>query len=558
MEIKKIFITIFFIFFNITKIQSDSGQNSNIGALLFGASVATGITYAKFNKPKPNENHYNLQTVGQNSTTQVSQQSLDNINAKQPQSGETQQKNNPNKAPLLLISFDPNFNKYVATEELVERAIRHNSGNPQVTQYNQPRVILQNQPNSPINPSNVRNSTKQQNQAPLLLITYDPNFNKKDFFLNKFKELYRAHDIESLKAFLQNNGLQHLTDNRAETALNQGKNQQTLKENTSVAVRHTFNPLTKLPTKLIHLNVFHGTNSSSRGFGADSSRSHTQWLQMYAQYLAIKEEAMVYCDAIEWSGELSEGARKEAGMQIAQAILMEKQQIQEQNHTMPYSVHAIGHSYGTSVISVLADQLSKLNSPVSIDHAIYLGAPTLDVESQNIKQALNIFGASDLIGRGGSLLSTGLKSASLRKDADNTKNVVLKIEGRDTNHASVKDAFKYLIQITESSSQEFSPEERDLIINIKDTNAKPTEQTAQDEEDYNQARKGSNFQAIVMINENHSINGYTDEENEDIKKSRQREQEFLQEYGYSVRKKSPFYKNVVGEFISYGWFSRLF
>ena len=383
--------------------------------------------------------------------------------------------------------------------------------------------------------------------------------------LCQLDQLYRENNFEEMKTLIEKEMKIPFSDFRSQNTRDfNSSSQPAANKNGTVATKHIFHPVTPLPKKVIFLEVVHGTNGRPDAYGQDVTRTLSQSLLMYAQRMAIEQNAIVHLDVVEWSGKLGpqeliqnlgQHERKEAGIAIAQEIIAEIKNIKDQNKNMKVSIQSIGHSHGCNVINFMAKELSRQD--ITIDNAVFLASPIVDIQTDNIKETINIFGNLDFTGSMGSLLSSSGKTASLRKESETTivKNIVLKSDGRDLNHSTIKTAINFLPAIQDYIKKNFTLES-DLILDIYDKNKYSAQSSAAaiaDEDGFFDAQliPTPDYQIAGIIDDVYAEDGCDfearDQGNQKLHESDLNKHEFEKRYGRSLYEEPTFIDKAVSE-----------
>ena len=223
------------------------------------------------------------------------------------------------------------------------------------------------------------------------------------------------------------------------------------------------------PVKTISIFYVPGSyNARIHGSHQQATLENQQEMTLFAQKVALAENAIVKVIYFQWDGQINEQKRYEAGQTLAQAI----------TDNAADQIFTVSHSHGGNVVLHAAQALKT--SKKSIDHAIIFGCPSEDsnvnIHENNIKKILNIYGDADFTGAAGSFLqsanarsivqpNTLTTTTSLRKEAKNIVNITLKTHGDDMRHKeTVPKGLDNLPEIIQCLNTQYKGIQ-DLIVN---------------------------------------------------------------------------------------------
>jgi len=524
---------------NIQITTTPDESNKLVGAALF-ATIVVGMTYIAKQSQRKQEEFNAQKAINAHAYRQFCQQ---------------------HQKPPLQLTYTPEWHAQYQKTKQVPLRLRYtkewHNHNDQPRQAAIPRNFNIPLPEQLIIPRRLAQQYCLQDVSTVVDQLNEEKYAKQSTeILSKLDQLYRENNIEDMKTLLEKEMKIPFSDFRSHNrTIYNSSSQPAAKQNGTVATKHIFHPVSPLPKKIIFLEVVHGTNGRPDAYGQDVTRTLSQSLLMYAQRMAIEQNAIVHLDVVEWSGKLNQIERKESGTAIAQEIIKEIKNIKDQNKNMKVSIQSIGHSHGCNVINFMAKELSRQD--ITIDNAVFLASPIVDIQTDNIKETINIFGNLDFTGSIGSLLSSSGKTASLRKESETTivKNIVLKSDGRDLNHSTIKTAINFLPAIQDYIKQHFAAES-DLILDIYDKNKYSAQSSAAaiaDEDGFFDAQPipTPDYQIAGIIDDVYAENGCDfetrDQGNQKLHESDLNKQEFEKRYGRSLYKEPTFIDKAVSE-----------
>lgn len=496
---KKYYLIIFFIIFDALIIQAIPDKDAMTGLVLFGSSIActAGIQAWKNNNtkkiPSPqSEATISNPTLSNKFTVSISQTSLDGDDQKRAL-----------KIKQIKQDFRARQNIKLHQQALIPTKLIQSSAHPlllkdrpEFTPYEYAKFSNDRLIRTAIIANHVGSLQPQLKNLPHLKTQYmqqEKRYQKIGKILQKIDDLYRAHNNDATLKFLE----QHVTSLNSPQTQSEYSCVDSLSKITekidSISKRYTILPKGSTSKKVIFLGSFHGTWGNPSSYGGTGTKALSQSFLIYAQRLALEQDAMVYLDIIEWSGKLDKNARQKAGQAIAAEWAKEIKKTQELNPNTLISVQAIGHSHGCNVINFAAEKLHEAN--IIIDHATFFGSPVSDIENPKIHHILNMFGNLDFTGSIGSMISTWGRASSLRKEtidqAKKIQNIVVKSDGEDLNHTSIKHIGMSFLPLIQTYVKENFNNQRDIILNVYDTSI--------DEESKFEIKNHSEFECIDSI-----------------------------------------------------------
>jgi len=366
--------------------------------------------------------------------------------------------------------------------------------------------------------------------------------------LQEIDALYRSNDTSSIEALLQKH-ISYFHDERSKIKNSNIEGR--------ISTKHTYHPTKGLPQKVIFLEAVHGTWGNAGSYGQNTDKILSKLFSIYAQRLAIEHNAIVYLDAAEWSGNLNKDKRQAAGKALAQEIMQEINLIKEQNPQATISIQTIGHSHGCNVINFMSEELKTQG--LHIDHAIFLGSPKPDIKTLHIQKILNIFGNLDFTGSMGSLLSSNGASSSLRQEGTEIQNVILKLNGQDLNHTSIKLGAMSFLPLLEDYLKSNFTNQQHLIVDVynqQEYQQKSNVVHDEDELEIITQAPGYNYTIAGMIDEVYSELGCADEtvqnSNPSLIKSNLNRDEFYKRYQNKEQKPLHHESTLLEKLISEG------
>lgn len=399
---------------------------------------------------------------------------------------------------------------------------------------------------------------------------------------NPFQENFKALYNEEIPAYnITLNTLTTSFERNIQEEEKDAEEQQTLKKNKTVANRmispkHSQNLDSFQAPHHIILKVVHGTFATAQSSGADLNKPFSQALDVFAKQLALAANATVKFDAFQWNSQLSLEERMQAGHDLAEEIKNDKTEL-------PGAIiWMIGHSHGCNVINFAAQNLK--NHSITIDNGIFLASPVLDInplscndKSYNIQSLLNIWGSNDVTGAVGSIFSTtstGVTS-SLRKDQalnnnEIVRNIILKCDGRNLNHASIKvNSMHFLAGIIQYIGNDFLIP-TNMILNVYDKSAiiqqhaqasssqLTQSQIEEEEQDYIPIATHAQWEIQGVIDNKDPLRseqlqkmlspGIKSLLEKSIELSHENEQDFERTYNDSIHKKPALYERFMSEY----------